>query len=379
MYARFMEMSRMISQKSRGRFVELPRDHFVHLKELAAARKEDIFSTVCFLMARGRFNEENWLYGRYKGNPNERHRLYLPKGVHVDPDILQAAIQALPRWIKSKTDFPLSEDYSFHLTADGVQSVTLNGRTFFDRTPVGSRERAMYDLLADRFVKPMSLQEFQILTVCQSQYAILLEEPDRYVMPKPKQTCVDAGSFVGYKAMAMADVVGPEGKVLAVEMDEDSFGLQQRCFSANKMEGYLTGVNAALDETECEREMLTSVKGSMQNSLARFDEFAVNSSRKVQTRRLESILEEAGISYVDSLHVSVNGHEAQVLKGLGSYARKVGTYCVMVPYRVDGVKTTKMVKDFFDRNGIRIWGRSQAAIVAGPDAEGYPVQPLSAN
>ena len=48
------------------------------------------------------------------------------------------------------------------------------------------------------------------------------------VRVQPGQIAVDAGSFVGYKAMAMADLVGPSGRVLAIELDPESFDRQQR-------------------------------------------------------------------------------------------------------------------------------------------------------
>jgi FkbM family methyltransferase len=358
-------------------YVELPRDHYVHLKELAAARREDLPAAARFLLSLGVSNPENTLTGRYKGNACDRHRFALPPGTHIDPALLMRAIQALPRWIKSKTDFPMSEDYSFSASADTALSITIRGRTFFDRTPVGAREKEMYAFLRDRFPKPMTLEEFQVLSLCQSQYAILLDEPDAYVMPGPGQICVDAGSFVGYKAMAMADIVGREGRILAIELDEDNFNLQQRCFAVNNVETYVTGICAALSDTEAPHELMTSVKGTMQHSLTRFDGFRVRNSRQVQTKRLETVLTEAQIPYVDVLHVSVNGHEAHVLNGLGSYAGKVGTFCVMVPYSINGVDTEELVLEFFRANDIKVWGRSQAAIIAGPQAGRYPVRPIA--
>ncbi len=361
-----------------ARAIELPRDHFIHLKELAFARKQDLFETARFLVNHGQFSENNWLMGRYPGDPNEKHRVVIPDDADdLDPAKVMQAIQALPRWIKSKTDGPISDDYSFDVTEDGIQSVTTRGRTFFDPTPVGPRETAIYEFLKDRFPKPMSLKEFQILSFCQSQYVTLLDEPERYVMPAEGQVVIDAGSFIGYKAMAMADIVGPKGKVYAIEMEASNFTLQERCFKANHVEDFVHGIHCALGPKEEERDMLTETRGSMRNSLTDFQGFGSKLEKtNIRMRRLDSLLQEAEIDWIDNLHVSVNGFEPQVLEGLGRYVHKVGTFCVMAPYKVNGVEVAKLVSDFFTHHNVKVWGRSQAAIVAGPEAGNFPVQPI---
>jgi FkbM family methyltransferase len=361
-----------------ARAIELPRDHFIHLKELAFARKQDLYETACFLHEHGQFSDANWLPGRYPGDPSEMHRVVIPQGGSpIDREKLMQAIQALPRWIKSKTDSPISDDYSFNLMEDGTQSVTIRGRTFFDPTPVGPRETAIYEFLKDRFSKPMTLKEFQILSFCQSQYATLLDEPERYVMPSNGQVAIDAGSFIGYKAMAMADIVGPNGKVYAIEMEAGNFALQNHCFKVNNVLDFVRGIHCALGSREEECEMLSETRGSMRNSLTNFEGFGSHLEKtNISTRRLDSLLREAGIDWVDNLHVSVNGFEPQVLEGLGDYVHKVGTFCVMAPYQVNGVEVAKLVSDFFAAHNVKVWGRSQAAIVAGPQAGNFPVQPL---
>jgi len=271
----------------------------------------------------------------------------------------------------------MNEKYSFSLTDDGVQSVVTNDRTFFDRSPVTPRDEAMYELLKDTFPSSMSIKEYRALSFCQSQYSILLEEPDRYVMPQKGQVCVDAGSFVGYKAMAMADIAGPSGSVLAIELDANSHDLQQRCFKTNNVESYVEGLNLALGPEDKIQKVYTTVKGSMGNSLTAFEGMGDNLlESEVSTVRLDTVFKSKGLSYIDNLHVSVNGYEEEVLEGLGEYAHKVGVYCVMAPYTVNGVSGVEKVVGYFKRNGIKVWGKSQAAIVAGPEAGHYPVQQI---
>jgi FkbM family methyltransferase len=360
------------------RFIELPRDHFVHLKELAFARKEELYETAIFLMNFGRSSDENWLPGRYGGDATEKHKVVFDKGSQVvNTAELMKAIQALPNWIKSKTDGAISDDYSFQFFEDGAPAITKRGRTFYDLTPVGNRERVLYEYLQDTFPFSLSLEQFQILSFCQSQYSTLLDEPERYVMPGEGELSVDAGSFIGYKATAMADLVGPTGKVYAIELDKLNYQLQEKSISKNGLESIISTVNCALSDQEGEMTVMTRAKGSMGHSLTDFDGFGDNLNHSiVQTRRLDNVFTELGIDYIDSLHVSVNGHELQVLEGLGDYVSKVGVFCVMAPYSVNGVNVRQTVVEYFERNNIQVWGRSQAAVVAGPNAGKFPIQPI---
>ena len=354
--------------------VSLPRNHYIHLRAMADARREEMTDTANFLIEFGEFTEENTLHDRYGSDSAERLDIPGTTPERLDEELLVQALQACPGWIKPKTDFPRTTEYSFSLTEDGVQSVSIGGRTFYDRTPVGPREEGMYPRVKDRFPKPMTLDEYRALSFCQSQYSILLEEQDAYVMPREGEVCVDAGSFVGYKAMAMADIVGPTGAVYAIEIDPSSYELQQRCFEINEVTDFVHGVRCALAAEDDVKKVYTTVKGSMGNSLIAFDGMGANLlESETQTKRLDTVLRDAGIDYVDNLHVSVNGYESEVLAGLGDYAQKVGTYCVMAPYSIGGESTVDKVLEFFNSNNIKVWGRSQAAIVAGPEAGRFTV------
>jgi FkbM family methyltransferase len=358
---------------------QLERAHFLHLKRLMLARRETMPETIDYLIKTHDLDsDKDWLVEWYKpANPSEMHNLTLSpqqKQDGIDIDRLKRAIQDLPQWIKSLTDRITTSDYSFSkldFQGQEVQGVTLNKTTFYDNAPVTYRDEGMYRVLHDTFPKPMSVEEYRMLNMAQSQYSTLLEDPLEYSMPKTGQIAVDAGAFIGYKAVAFGRAVSPLGKVYAFEIDPFNFNLMKEVIKANNMQDYVHPVLCALAPEEGEMEVMTRDPGSMGHSMMDFDGFSPTEKTVVKTRRLDSVFKELGLDYVDVLHVSVNGFERQVLEGLGDFVHKVGVFNVQAPYSVGGVNLEESIKEYFEENNIKVYGKAQAAVVAGPEAKYY--------
>ena len=137
------------------------------------------------------------------------------------------------------------------------------------------------------------------------------------------------------------------------------------------MQSYVHPIKCALAGVEDEMPVYTRAQGTMAHSLVQFEGIAATSESTIQTRRLDSVFKELGLDYIDVLHVSVNGFEREVLDGLGDYAHKIGVYRVTAPYKVAGKNVASNVMEYFEEQGIKIHGKSQAAIIAGPEGVNY--------
>jgi FkbM family methyltransferase len=62
------------------------------------------------------------------------------------------------------------------------------------------------------------------------------------------RVAVDAGCYIGFKAMAYADRMGPDGKVIAVEMMPDNYELLRRNVDANGFTEKIATVNCGLSD-----------------------------------------------------------------------------------------------------------------------------------
>lgn len=74
----------------------------------------------------------------------------------------------------------------------------------------------------------------------------------------------------------------------------------------------------------------------------------------VQTRRLDTILRERNINYVDFISLDVEGSELDVLMGIDFNA--VYIYCIVIENN-KGRKKEKEIRKFLTKSGFEIWGR----------------------
>lgn len=357
--------------------LEIPATHFWHLKRFANARGESISESASFLLTNGARKKKNWISTSRKYNKpgkDELKKVPIESSVSASAEELMLRIQALPQRIRGALDGPIGVPLEFDVSSDGIQKVKIGEHTFLDPAPPGNRDITMYKMVQDKLDKDMSIDEYRIMSRVNSQYLRLKRNTHKYTMPSEGQIAVDAGCYIGYKAFAMADLVGPSGKVIAIEAEKSNFDILRRNVEDNGMSERIIPMHCALDSEEIEKQLFTRKEGTMANSLVSFDTFKVRKTTTVQTRTLESVFKEVGVDHIDNIHVSVNGYERQVLDGLGSFVDKVNLFRVTCPFEIEGKSVREAVNEYFKSNNIPIAGKWGGAIVAGKDSDRYIVE-----
>jgi len=133
-------------------------------------------------------------------------------------------------------------------------------------------------------------------------------------------TFVDIGAHIGTYSLRAAPIVGPGGRVIAIEPNPET---------VRKLEGNIQASGAhtvtvepfACSDAEAMLELFAGPRSnSGETSLSRTnatrDEHA-GASYKVRARPLDAILQEAGVTRVDAVKIDVEGAELLVLKGAG--------------------------------------------------------------
>ncbi len=363
--------------------IEIPAKYAAHLSKLAEARNENINDTASFLLKKNITSNNSWIDSdpRYDSCQSLSEQVIdVDKNYWYGREKLMKAIQALPPNIRPKTDGVADVNVEFFVE-DGVQGISFNGTKFLDTSKPGSRDVVMHDLINDKFNAPMSVAEYRIYNFCNSQYYRLTKEPLLFTMPVRNQVACDAGAFNGYKAIAMAELVGPDGHVLAYEIDLQNFSMLKRNIELNGLEDRITPVLGALSNKVEKITLYTQEHGTMAHSLTMYESTGNPTApsiknptvREVNTFLLGQDLKERGYDRVDCLHVSVNGHEAEVVAGLGSMADKIGVYRVVCVFKKDGVSVEDKIKQYFSNNQILFSGRSGGSLLGGPLSPYYHV------
>ena len=125
------------------------------------------------------------------------------------------------------------------------------------------------------------------------------------------QVCVDIGANIGWHTIAMADHVGPYGKVHAFEPFPPTFALLARNIALNRLEGCIQANHAAVaDRAGTSTMHLAAGEPATHASLA----VGKNGGITVQTVALDQYENGALVGGVDMMKIDVEGAEERVLK-----------------------------------------------------------------
>jgi FkbM family methyltransferase len=132
----------------------------------------------------------------------------------------------------------------------------------------------------------------------------------------PGGTFVDAGANIGWFSMLGASLVGPSGRVIAVEPNPTNVGLLRDSAKENGFDNIdvLTVALAARPgsvalETDGSNGRVTPIDGPPVEPIM--------ASFVVAARPLDDVLSDAGVTRVDAIKIDVEGAEPLVLKGAG--------------------------------------------------------------
>ena len=134
----------------------------------------------------------------------------------------------------------------------------------------------------------------------------------------PGGTFVDVGANIGWFSMLGASLVGPSGRVIAVEPNPINVGLAPRQCQGQRLRQH----RRADRSPRCAARMpspsrQTAATGGSPRSTVRQSSRST-ASFVVAARPLDDVLSDAGVTRVDAIKIDVEGAEPLVLKGAGS-------------------------------------------------------------
>ncbi len=133
---------------------------------------------------------------------------------------------------------------------------------------------------------------------------------------------IDVGAGVGDEAIVLSRLVGPTGRVLAIEAHPRTFRCLEKTVRHSKL-AIVTPLQLAIAEAEGE---LSISDGD--NHLA--NTVVANGNVKVRARPLDAIVAEQGIDRIDLIKINIEGAETAALQGMPralAMARQVVVSC----------------------------------------------------
>jgi len=131
---------------------------------------------------------------------------------------------------------------------------------------------------------------------------------------------VDVGAHIGYYSLKAAAMVGPSGRVLAIEPNPETIRRLRADIRESGASQVLVEPVACSDSEGMVEFFAATRENAGASSLSKANAASagpIARSYRVRTRRLDAIVRESGVTRVDVIKIDVEGAELLVLKGAG--------------------------------------------------------------
>ncbi len=175
----------------------------------------------------------------------------------------------------------------------------------------------------DFYFRPMLAAELYMALGIWEPYVVSKFKPSR------GSTVIDVGAHIGYYALRMSKLVGPDGLIVAIEPDPRNYDLLTKNVARNRLSNIIT-LNIAVGDKNNAGEFMLA-----RNSL--FSQLASTKSKdylrvaELEIMTLDRICEEFDIRKVDWLKVDVEEGASSVIRGGTSVLRKKVQMIVEAP------------------------------------------------
>jgi FkbM family methyltransferase len=122
---------------------------------------------------------------------------------------------------------------------------------------------------------------------------------------------VDVGSNIGAYALWAADVVGPNGRVVAIEPDPSTVEVLRRNIRLNRLELVVSVCHVGVSDCD---EILRVDRRCGDMGVTRLVSDGECHGPEIACRTLASVLRSAGVGHVDMLKIDIEGFEPRVLR-----------------------------------------------------------------
>jgi FkbM family methyltransferase len=240
-----------------------------------------------------------------------------------------------------------------------------SGETFYS-WPSNPTQVRQFWMVRDKLPKTVNMATFGAASDAAFRYAYIDRfEPDDMT----GWVVVEAGAYIGLKAIRYGKKVGRSGKVLAVEIDSFNYDLMKVNIEANGLNDVVVPILAALNAQDGESRMLSD--GYQKNSVIGIDALRERSTRTVQSIAMDTLIDQHGVDRVDFINVQVNGAEADLLAGFQRHFDKLRRFHIVSRYGVEGAPIRPQVLKWLEDHHFILAGQTERAVYGNAPGFSY--------
>lgn len=212
----------------------------------------------------------------------------------------------------------------------------------------------MYRYLTGRKIRS-TFNETHYQLACDIAYRYLgpKKEPlstGKYYDFQPGDVVVEVGAYIGHYAMRVADIVGPSGKVIAIEAIAENYHILKKNVETNQLH-QLIPIHKAAWHSE---GTLTLHHMANQRASVTAELLPDTNTTEVPCDSVDNVLLSQGVEKVDFVRVQVNAAELEVLKGMEHSLSAGVKLLITAPYQIDGQPASEVVIDYLKTKGYNV-------------------------
>ena len=192
--------------------------------------------------------------------------------------------------------------------------------------------------------------------------------------PKLDDVCLEVGSDIGLETVFMSKLVGPNGKIFAIEAAPDTFAVLQENVADNKLIN-VNCQNLAISDKNGPVNISASIDGHIGNTILGPSEVI----HKVTGKTMDQFIEDNQIEKIDYLKINIEGAESLLIDAFFKIDRvqNIAISCHDFLGKITGDEfyfTKNKVQKFLQNNGFILV--SQSSGVASVDDWFFGTRPL---
>ena len=139
---------------------------------------------------------------------------------------------------------------------------------------------------------------------------------------KKGMTCLDVGSNIGYYALLESKIVETDGRVIAIEPSPQNFQHLKKNLEIQNIKN-VDAYNFAASDKNGEVNFLVYKESNGSFTIPDGEETDIPGDIiKVQSKTIDTFLEELSINHVDFVRMDVEGYESHILQGMTNTIKK---------------------------------------------------------
>jgi FkbM family methyltransferase len=176
--------------------------------------------------------------------------------------------------------------------------------------------------------------------------------PGDKFLPGRGGVIIEAGAYVGYKAISFAQRVGPSGKVIVIEASPGNFHLLSKSIDENGFGDVAFPINCAVWNKDEQLSLMS--RSRMKHTVVNTDELPFEANDTINAKSLDTIIDDFDLEYVDFLNLQLNGAEVEAIEGLSKHFHRVRYINIVSRHHRNGALVVDRVRQMLEDRGCEI-------------------------